>query len=259
MELLPPNLENHIAVETRTDLLISELPKDDSTEFALPVESSSLGTHMTDSVPSDWTDEKHHLFLESMETSFVSQMFDSVHSVGSCPRKENSSHTKLHGQSQSASHVHAHFGQFKVLRRGSWKNINFETTESRSNLLNDFQALSRNPWIHHFRADRKNKNVACKSQAIGSGGRNLFPLGAANNSEPLRACGSDLSLQYISSNEEVSDQNFVDEDREVGNGSSDCNAKRVNTPETNALINEQKIARSLIVANTRQMTYRLLF
>jgi len=41
---------------------------------------------------------------------------------------------------------------------------------------------------------------------------------------------------------EVSDQNFVDEDREVGNGSSDCsNAKRVNTPETNALINEQVI------------------
>jgi len=93
--------------------------------------------------------------------------------------------------------------QFKVLRRGSWKNINFETTESRSNLLNDFQALSRNPWIHHFRADRKNKNVACKSQAIGSGGRNLFPLGAANDSEPLRACDSDLSLQYISSNEGI--------------------------------------------------------
>ena len=42
MELLPPNLENHNAVETRTDSLISELAKDESTEFALPVESSSL-------------------------------------------------------------------------------------------------------------------------------------------------------------------------------------------------------------------------
>lgn len=66
---------------------------------------------MTDSLPSDWTDEKHHLFLESMEASFVSQMFDTEHSVGSCPRKENSSRTKLLGQSQSASHVHSHFGQ----------------------------------------------------------------------------------------------------------------------------------------------------
>ena len=84
------------------------------TELAMNITDNAIsfqGTHMTDSVPSDWTDEKHHLFLESMETSFVSQMFDSVHSVGSCPRKENSSHTKLHGQSQSASHVHSRFGQ----------------------------------------------------------------------------------------------------------------------------------------------------
>lgn len=66
---------------------------------------------MTGSVPSDWTDEKHHLFLESMEASFVSQMFDSAHSVGSGSGKENSSRTKLHGQSQSASHVHSHFAQ----------------------------------------------------------------------------------------------------------------------------------------------------
>ncbi|XP_038896199.1 cold-regulated protein 27 isoform X2 [Benincasa hispida] len=237
MELLPRNLENLKAVETRSDSIVSEFAKDESTEFALPVVSSSQGTHMTDSVPSDWTDEKHHLFLESMEASFVSQMFDSVHSVGSCPSKENSSRAKLLGQSQSASHVHSHFGQFKVLRRGSWKNINFEPTESRSNLLNDYQALSHNPWIHHFRAARKNKNVACKSQSIGSRGRNSLPFGAANNSGSMRASDSDLSQQFISSNKEVSDQNFVDEEAEKG--SSDCNAKRVKTPQTNALINDQ--------------------
>ncbi|CAK9317153.1 unnamed protein product [Citrullus colocynthis] len=241
MELLPRNLENLKAVETRSDSLVSEFAKDESTEFALPVESSSQGTHMTDSLPSDWTDEKHHLFLESMEASFVSQMFDTAHSVGSCPSKENSSRTKLLGQSQSASHVHSHFGQFKVLRRGSWKNINFEPTDSRSNLLNDDQALSHNPWIHHFRAARKNKNLACKSQTIGSRGRNLSPFTAANNSGPMHACESNLSQQYISSNKEASDQNFVDEDREAEKGSSDCNGKRVKIPETNSLINDQVV------------------
>lgn len=92
------------------------------------------------------------------------------------------------------------FIQFKVLRRGSWKNINFEPTESRSNFLNEYQALSHNPWIHHFKAARKNKNVACKSQAIGSRGRNSLSLEAANNSGPIRASNSDLSQQYISSN-----------------------------------------------------------
>lgn len=90
--------------------------------------------------------------------------------------------------------------QFKVLRRGSWKNINFEPTESRPNLLNDYQALSRNPWIHHFRAARKNKNVACKGQAISSRGRNFLPFGAANNSGPMRACNSNLSQEYINNN-----------------------------------------------------------
>lgn len=91
--------------------------------------------------------------------------------------------------------------QFKVLRRGSWKNINFEPTESRPSVLNDLQALSRNPWIHHFRAARKQKNVACKSQAISSGERNSsFPFGSTNNSGPMRACDSHLSQQYISSN-----------------------------------------------------------
>lgn len=37
----------------------------------------------------------------------------------------------------------------------------------------------------------------------------------------------------------MSDQNFVDEDREAEKGSSDCNGKRVKIPETNALINDQ--------------------
>lgn len=41
MELLPRNLENLKAVETRSDSLVSEFAKDESTEFALPVESSS--------------------------------------------------------------------------------------------------------------------------------------------------------------------------------------------------------------------------
>lgn len=39
----------------------------------------------------------------------------------------------------------------------------------------------------------------------------------------------------------MSDQNFVDEDREVEKGNNGCIAKRVNTPETNALSNDQVI------------------
>ncbi|KAG7037801.1 hypothetical protein SDJN02_01432 [Cucurbita argyrosperma subsp. argyrosperma] len=257
MELLPPNLENLKPKETRTDSLISELAMDESTEAPLQDESSSQGTRMTESVPSDWTDEKHHLFLESMEASFVSQMFDSAHSGGTGSGKENSSWTKLHGQSQAASHVHSHVGQFKVLRQGSWKNVNFEPTEARPNLLNDYQALSRNPWIHHFRAARRNKSVACKSPAISSRKRNLLPFGGDNNSGPMRACNSDLSQHYIYNNKEVSDQNFVDGEREVekvAKGSNDCNTKRVKTSETNDLINDQ-IAKSMIFAKTDLVDY----
>lgn len=43
---------------------------------------------------------------------------------------------------------------------------------------------------------------------------------------------------------EVSDQNFVDGEREVekvAKGSNDCNTKRVKTSETNDLINDQVI------------------
>lgn len=42
-----------------------------------------------ESMPTEWTDEKHSMYLKSMEASFVNDLYDSMEFLGWCPEKKD--------------------------------------------------------------------------------------------------------------------------------------------------------------------------
>lgn len=62
---------------------------------------------VTESTSTEWTDEKHSLYLKSMEGSFVNQLYDSMNFVGWNSQKE-----KLRPGPKSSRQTHCNsFGQ----------------------------------------------------------------------------------------------------------------------------------------------------
>ncbi|KAF3971508.1 hypothetical protein ACB098_01G028000 [Castanea mollissima] len=170
--------------------------------------SSSLGNLLTDR-SSDWTDEKHSLYLKSMEASFVNELYDN---------------RQKHLNTRNPS------GQFKVLRGGCWQKVNFNRADLQLKKAADVQ-----------------KNGASKSQALGLAGNNSnSSCGRATcNSNQIHArqfhsCHQDL----IDDNTEVSDQNFVDETVEGEKESSKHNAKRIKSSTASTSSHDQVVPRN---------------
>ncbi|KAK8585026.1 hypothetical protein V6N13_138967 [Hibiscus sabdariffa] len=138
--------------------------------------SSNLDGESTTST--EWTDEKHSLYLKSMETCFVNQLYDSVNPLGSSSQKE-----KLPRPMSSRQKNCISSGQFKVLRDGCWKKVNFERPGFQLHKTIDSHSFVASPWIQHFRSGSKSSVLAC------------------------------CSLQDSASSKEMSDQNFVDEEK----------------------------------------------
>ncbi|XP_068314121.1 cold-regulated protein 27-like isoform X2 [Pyrus communis] len=116
--------------------------------------SDDLGTPaLTETMSTEWTDEKHSMYLKSMEASFVNQLYNSMDSRGRSLQKGNSLHHKLSKQPQFNSRASS--GQFKVLRGGCWQKINFVRAEAEANKADE--DLLTNPWFVHFRSAGKPK------------------------------------------------------------------------------------------------------
>ncbi|MFQ6639575.1 hypothetical protein Gotur_016261 [Gossypium turneri] len=130
------------------------------------------------STSTEWTDEKHSLYLNSMEASFINQLYDSVNLVGWNSQKEKLERPKSSRQIHCTSS-----GQFKVLRGGCWKKINFERPGFQPNKTNGSRSFVGSPWIQQFRSGSKSCVLASSS------------------------------IQGNASTREVSDQNFVDEEK----------------------------------------------
>ncbi|XVE70078.1 hypothetical protein DITRI_Ditri10aG0043000 [Diplodiscus trichospermus] len=168
-------MEGFRRTESRTssEAAAPELTPEKSPGFAHHEQGPSLDSLVTECTSTEWTDEKHSLFLKSMEASFVNQLYDSTdfHGWG----KENLPGSK-------SSHCTSS-GQFKVLRGGYWKKIKFRRPGFQLNKRGKSHCFVASPWIQHFRSESK----SCV----------------------LASC----SLQDSASSKEVSDQNFVDEEQ----------------------------------------------
>ncbi|KAF7830622.1 coenzyme Q-binding protein COQ10-like protein, mitochondrial [Senna tora] len=176
----------------------------------------------------EWTNEKHSLYLKSMEASFVNQLYDSKHILGR-PCREGTF---------SASTTPS--GKFKVLRGGCWRNISFQRENPQISRSNECHDLSANPWIQHFRSSSKHPS-SVTSPAIEESVTSTIEV---TDSGHLHFRKSHLSHHdLLCDDTEMSDQNFVDdeemEDEKESKRSS--NVKRLKSQETDAAGSEQDI------------------
>ncbi|KAJ3673217.1 hypothetical protein LUZ60_006591 [Juncus effusus] len=182
------------------------------------VESKDM-TEAMDPTCTSWTNEKHLLYIVSLEESFMNQLYGSPfhlhfkNLIGQNKRCSNSSITTQN---------HSQTSQFKVLKQGCWKNMNFEERKSRVQSPqgnNAASAISVSPWIRHFksRGETRNSNPGfevhtCNTESVEKG-----------NSFDLKESTSQVEVSY----EEVSDQNFMEtESNESSESSSTHKRKR---------------------------------
>ncbi|XP_010481929.1 PREDICTED: uncharacterized protein LOC104760667 isoform X2 [Camelina sativa] len=194
---------------------------DDSSDDASSVEgetTSSMYSAGKEYMDTEWTNEKHSLYLKSMETSFVDQLYSSLGALG---KKDNVSGTSGRKPSQE---------QFKVLHDGFWQKINVKQPEHRSNgrLGGGSHEFLRSPWIKHYKPLVKTQiqvtgegSSELESQVVSSNGKTVMVICSSGSASSLKQICSHLrDHDQISVGEEVSDQNFVNEGTKGKNGSS---------------------------------------
>lgn len=181
--------------------------------------SSSMDAFGDKVMPIHWTNEKHSLYLKSMEASFVEQLYNSLDMLGGHWRKWHDSTAAR----SSKPNTYLMPDQFKVHRNGSWKRFNFGRDELLREVNNEHHLLLSNPWIRHFRS-RRRQGVALMNprENIASGRQQwnyrMKQLSHGSHNQCSTYC-----------NEEASDQNFIDGVEEEG---ADDSAYRRKKPKT---------------------------
>lgn len=177
--------------------------------FVEQEESSVMGSPKGES--SEWTDEKHSLYLKTMEASFVDQLYNSLDMRSWQTQNECLSDTvsdmRHHANTRSPS------GQFKVLQHGSWSRIDFKRENYARNENNRAHISSSNPWIQHFRNGHGHKDAE----------------------SPIQEKTSLTSF----SNTEVTDQNFVQEVSDIQTVNASGSKRRKSTSKVSEYGNDQ--------------------
>ncbi|PSS17251.1 Homeobox protein like [Actinidia chinensis var. chinensis] len=215
------------AMLTRSAFLASEVTADNGS-------TSTQDTGLRESMSTEWTDEKHSLFLKSMEASFVNDLYNYFDSPSWQSQRELSSDSNFAGRKRAHTCVSSNL--YKVLRGGWWEKVNFERHKSRLDKADRF--LLANPWIQHFRPTCRQQIVTpprleeksefgSLEEVCVSRNTELTSAALVTNLKPSPLCHSN-SCWYdsVGSNKEVTDQNFVDEDIEGDNARRIRNSKR---------------------------------
>uniref|UniRef100_A0A0A9CU92 Uncharacterized protein n=1 Tax=Arundo donax TaxID=35708 RepID=A0A0A9CU92_ARUDO len=152
------------------------------------------GNRILDTMSAGWTDERHMLYISSMEASFVDQLHNHGH------------------------HLHNVNGNgFKVLRGGVWEYIKYEKTNACARGCTKY-CLPANPWIQHFRprdcgsnaqSDGLEASVGDDESGTQTNGERL----SVSHGREREACKGYNRL--LDETTEVSDQNFADDEVEV--------------------------------------------
>ncbi|PIA46277.1 hypothetical protein AQUCO_01500057v1 [Aquilegia coerulea] len=233
------------------DRMVVEKFGDNQIRRCSELTSTDLGIQLMGSISREWTNEKHSLYLDSMEASFVRQL----HSHGYHSINMSGQHSRLRNLQDPNMSLHSNgndripSSQFKVLRSGCWKKINFESAQPKMNTADESRVLVENQWIRHFRSADKHQelsmsssqeNGACSSESIFSTDRQ----NAASYKEPL--CTKKLQAGYCHQRDQdyiscSTDQNFADEDNENKHISDHVKAKKMKTADTGVLIKDQVI------------------
>ncbi|KAJ4836335.1 hypothetical protein Tsubulata_007296 [Turnera subulata] len=197
----------------------SELARTNSDASGLTVDRSkdSSQAHNADARPGTstaWTDEKHGLYLESLETSFVNQL---QHFIGLRGCRQEIA-PGLHSYQELSANGCGNSDQFMVLQDGCWQKVKFSRKEPLLDSTADSYSIPSNPQICYFASSGRqhnsashylqNQNSSCSKRVRNS--TVFYEL--ASSSEHRPECRP-LHESFADNNREASDQNFVDEDK----------------------------------------------
>ncbi|KAI4389536.1 hypothetical protein MLD38_001752 [Melastoma candidum] len=204
---------------------------------------------VVETLPSEWTDEKHCQYLKSMEASFVNQLYDSMEPPCWHSDKDNFPVSRGHDQC-----VYSPSGQFKVQQDSCWKNITFEGPCSVSNTSDKAHVFLTSSWLRNFRGTPGHRGLGLKASS------NICKVASSTN-HPTREKGKKAFTSYpdvkseqchasvsylrgeavIGNNAEVSDQNFADDDLRSTDQNGLCSAKRTKTLATDSPCDDQVV------------------
>ncbi|XP_058224855.1 cold-regulated protein 27-like [Rhododendron vialii] len=209
-----------------------------STNSARPRETLSQDSAVRESLSTEWTDEKHCLYLKSMEASFINDLYNSVDTLGWRLQRQL-------GEKRPNTCISS--GQYKVVRGGCWEKVKFENQKPQTNKENGPRVLLAHPWIQHFSSACREQNVlSCDLQertsfgnleVRGIGKMAFAPADLAANMKQFSLCRSDS----VGSNTEVTGQNFIDEDSEGEKANHVSKAKRRKTNDGLTSSNDQVV------------------
>lgn len=237
-------MEGSRRVEDRPILHASESSRYGSED--LGEQETTLSEDSHESMYTEWTNEKHSMYLKSMEATFVNQLYSSRNS--NSQKNEELSVMRSSRQTHHDPYSTTPSGQFKVLRGGNWKKINFERPGYRVNRVNQGNhGLGASPWIQHFRSGSRvhvlasqsiQDNASSGNQTMDSDGKPANVSGSASNSKQFHSCHTE-HLCTNDSNTEVTDQNFADEEKAEVNAC--VSSTKIMTLEINTSNNDQVV------------------
>ncbi|XP_071731435.1 cold-regulated protein 27-like [Rutidosis leptorrhynchoides] len=183
-------------------------------DFVEQEESSIMVSQKKDS--SEWTNEKHSLYLKSIEASFVEQLYNSF-DVQSCQTQKTSSSDAISSwRNHPKSCIPS--GQFKVLQGGCWSKKSFKRENSHMKDTDRPHVSPGNTWIQHFTNGNRHVTIPLSSvhERLPSTATSAYPVS-----------DSQLREEPGCANTEVTDQNFVEDTADKGKRQS--SRKRLRT------------------------------
>ncbi|PON82062.1 cold regulated protein [Trema orientale] len=212
-----------------------ELTLTDSDSSAITLNSSKdAWLHCHNAIQgkvTEWTDEKHRMYLDSLEASFVDEFYNSMH-LGGWGMKKNP------WKSYSSD-------QFVVLGDGCWKKIDYEKKEPLLDSTAESRSVMESSWICHFTSSKCRSvaspdpqgHVADRRNRIHSGGKLTCLHGSVRGLEPNSLCQK-RRQDLVDGTAEVSDQNFMEDYSGV---KSRCKSmvKRLRTSESDSSNSDQ--------------------
>ncbi|XP_048637453.1 cold-regulated protein 27 isoform X4 [Brassica napus] len=191
-------------------------PSSDGSSSVEEETTSSMYSAGKEDKPTEWTDEKHSLYLKSMEASFVDQLYNSLGALGSkIINKDTVGPSTRFGDGGKPSEE---------------QKMNVRQPEYRLNGRHGrgSHEFLRSPWIKHYKPSPKTLtdrgSSELENQVVSSKGIVICSSGSASSLKQIlrEGCSShSRDRDQISlGEEEVSDQNFVNEVTKGQNGSS---------------------------------------
>ncbi|XP_074588825.1 cold-regulated protein 27-like [Curcuma longa] len=204
-------------------------------EEVLKSESPSTDSQLVGSLSNGWTDEKHILFLNDIESSFVNELYNEKYDSSAHHRWL--SRMKMRKGSCRQRERDQKPGQLKVLRMGCWEDFVNDREKKDAEIETGFIPFSANPWIQHFRP-----TLIMKEKCLLSSDR-IYNSHLENDGHDREGTSSkhNCCQGSVGSSAEASDQNFIDDELISEKRSSISRKRRLGTQAVHDSINDQLV------------------